>query len=278
MTVKNLCIYHASCADGFAAAAVVKLSMDKIGATCEFLPAHYGDEAPDVTGRHVFIVDFSYPREVLIEMKEQADCVHVFDHHKTAEAACEGLEFCHFDMNHCGAVLTWFALFPEDPLPVFLQYIQDRDLWNWHRPNSKEFSAGLQLLENDLDLWIRHMFNEDLFNNLIDCGVNVLEYQEQCVQKQVKRAYTTTIDGYDVPTINATHLISEIGNELAKGQPFAAMYFDTEDKRIYSLRSDKNGLDCSEIAAKFGGGGHFHAAGFSVPNYQVQLGLPLPII
>lgn len=30
----------------------------------------------------------------------------------------------------------------------------------------------------------------------------------------------------------------------------------------YSLRSPKGGVDCSEIAKHFGGGGHFHAAGF----------------
>ena len=35
--------------------------------------------------------------------------------------------------------------------------------------------------------------------------------------------------------------------------------------RIFSLRSTEDGLDVSEIASKFGGGGHKHAAGFSVP-------------
>ena len=35
-----------------------------------------------------------------------------------------------------------------------------------------------------------------------------------------------------------------------------------DGKWNYSLRSPKDGTDCSEIAKRFGGGGHFHAAGF----------------
>jgi hypothetical protein len=33
-------------------------------------------------------------------------------------------------------------------------------------------------------------------------------------------------------------------------------------KHVFSLRSSANGLDVSEIARSFGGGGHRHAAGF----------------
>ena len=71
--------------------------------------------------------------------------------------------------------------------------------------------------------------------------------------------------------VNTNHLVSETGNELAKGVEFAATYFETDEHRIYSLRSDKNGLDVSEIAAKYGGGGHFHAAGFKVAKSLIEL-------
>ena len=35
---------------------------------------------------------------------------------------------------------------------------------------------------------------------------------------------------------------------------------------VFSLRSEEGGLDVSEIAKKFGGGGHKHSAGFKVKN------------
>lgn len=267
--MKILCIHHAGCADGFTAATIVQ---HHIEGDIELLPAQYGDEAPDVTGKAVYIVDFSYPSDVLLRMKEQAESLVVIDHHQTAQAACEGLDFCTFDMTKCGAVLTW-EHFSSEPVPLFLKYVQDRDLWQWKLPQSKEFSAGLTLLKKEVGLWASHIFSDDLLNNLIDCGVNVLEYQNQCVKSQAKRAYMTEIAGYTVPTINCTHLVSEIGNELCKGHPFAAMYFDTEDKRIYSLRSNESGIDVSEVASSFeGGGGHKHAAGFftNKPNLPIK--------
>ena len=50
------------------------------------------------------------------------------------------------------------------------------------------------------------------------------------------------------------------------------MYFETKDKRIYSLRSQgENGVDVSMIASKFGGGGHRNAAGFSIEKPQIDL-------
>ena len=54
--------------------------------------------------------------------------------------------------------------------------------------------------------------------------------------------------------------------------PFAVMYFETKDKRIYSLRSQgENGVDVSMIASKFGGGGHRNVAGFSIEKPQIDL-------
>jgi nanoRNase/pAp phosphatase (c-di-AMP/oligoRNAs hydrolase) len=49
---------------------------------------------------------------------------------------------------------------------------------------------------------------------------------------------------------------------MGEGKPFAACYWDTPGGRVFSLRSANDGLDVSEIAAKFGGGGHKHASGF----------------
>jgi nanoRNase/pAp phosphatase (c-di-AMP/oligoRNAs hydrolase) len=39
---------------------------------------------------------------------------------------------------------------------------------------------------------------------------------------------------------------------------------------IFSLRSTEEGLDVSEIAKLYGGGGHKHAAGFKVPHELVK--------
>ena len=57
------------------------------------------------------------------------------------------------------------------------------------------------------------------------------------------------------------------GNIMSIGEPFAASYYDVKDGRIYSLRSQPEGIDVSEIAKAMGGGGHKHAAGFKITSF-----------
>ena len=68
-----------------------------------------------------------------------------------------------------------------------------------------------------------------------------------------------------MPVANLPYtLTSDAGHLLANGEPFAACYWDTPTGRVFSLRSTDDGLDVSEIAKKYGGGGHRNASGFRV--------------
>jgi len=267
-----LCIYHKNCADGFGAALAVKVYCDEMGYSCEFLAAQYGDDVPDVTDKDVLIVDFSYPRDILITLKEQAKSLLVIDHHKSAMEALDGLDYCVFDMNYSGAVLTWQTLFPNKAVPLLLSYIQDRDLWQWQLIDSKAVSAALLTLAKTFELWQPYLADE-LVSELIVKGNAIVDYQNQQLARTPKgdKVPMAKIGGYTVPCVNSTHLISEMGEILAQGHPFAALYFDRSDKRIYSLRSAKDGIDVAQVAQQYGGGGHFHAAGFAVdkPNVEV---------
>src|SRR3546814_8620453 len=50
----------------------------------QYVPANYGNPAPDVAGLNVLIVDFSYKLDVLREMGRIASSIIILDHHKTA--------------------------------------------------------------------------------------------------------------------------------------------------------------------------------------------------
>ena len=80
------------------------------------------------------------------------------------------------------------------------------------------------------------------------------------------------MDGKDILVVNASHWMSEIGARLSPDCDFAMIwYYDHEDKRIkVSLRSFHDTVDVSEIAKKFGGGGHKKAAGFTL-NGDTQI-------
>lgn len=261
-----LVLYHKNCQDGLAAALAVRKYLWDNGLMkgSKFQTAQYGDNPPDVTGLDVVIVDFSYPRETLMEMKSKAKSLIVIDHHATAQAALDGLDFCIFDMTKSGAVLAWEHFHPNKSLPRLMAYVQDRDLWEWKLPFSQEVSAALRSYKPFLAEQERFLDDNSLAG-LISEGAAILRYQKQQIDFVLSQpVQMVEIGGYTVPCINATHLLSELGNELAKGHPFAALYFDTNDKRVFSLRSTDDGIDVSEIAKIYGGGGHRNAAGFSI--------------
>ena len=275
--MSTLILYHKNCSDGLGAAHAVREWLREQGRLedARFQTIQYGDLVPDVTGLDVFIVDFSFPRDVLLEMHEQAKSLVVIDHHKTAQAELTGLDFCIFDMDKAGCILTWEYLFPKTPAPGLFYYLQDRDLWQRKLPQSKEVSAALRSYKPFFNVWDEFMTPNGL-DKLKSEGTAILRYQEQQISVSLSQpAQMVEIGGYVVPCVNCTHLISELGNELAKGQPFAALYFDTADKRVFSLRSTDEGIDVAEIAKRYGGGGHARASGFSInkPHFQGELKL-----
>ena len=260
---RPLIIYHDNCADGFCCAHIVHGSC---GDEAEYVPAQYGQEPPDVTNRRVYILDFSYKREVMNDIIKKCSSVAVLDHHKTAEKELEGITLSDrvcivFDMNKSGARLTWeFFNFGRNP-HWMVDYTEDRDLWRWKLPNSKEVSAALASYPRDFAVWDE--IGKRTPADLAVEGSAILRYQGQLIETICGSAREIEMDGHSILAVNSGTLISEVAGKLAEGRPFAACWFVTkEGNAVWSLRSDKNGVDVSEIAARHGGGGHFHAAGF----------------
>ncbi len=260
MNDRPLVLYHAQCWDGFCAAWIASTALP--GAEC--VPVQYGKPPPDVTGRDVLILDFSYKRPIMEDMATKAKSLLCIDHHKSAEQELAGLSYCCFDMSKSGGRMTWEHFHPGEPSPWLVDYSEDRDLWRHQLSHSKEINASLRSYPLDFEEWNRLAKLRPF--DLVSEGAAILRAQQQIVDTHVGFARDTIIDGHTVPCVNATALVSEIAGELAKGKPFAVVWFESKDeRRVYSLRSDANGLDVSEIAKKYGGGGHARAAGFEVP-------------
>lgn len=62
-------IYHKNCADGFGAAWCF---WRKYGTKAEYFGGVYNRPPPDVTGKEVYLVDFSYPIDVVQQMLRDA--------------------------------------------------------------------------------------------------------------------------------------------------------------------------------------------------------------
>ncbi|TFZ81666.1 DHH family phosphoesterase [Candidatus Macondimonas diazotrophica] len=271
MSNKLLCIYHANCADGFGAAMAVREAYGE--SNVDFYPGVYQNPPPDVTDRDVILVDFSYKKDVISEMLCKAKEILIIDHHESAVnefknfSPPSGSTFdCVFDMAHSGAVLTWKTLLPDEPVPKLLEYIEDRDLWRFQLPDSKEVNEAIFSYPYNFNVWDLYMHNDDLIYNLKVEGTALLRKKNKDIEELLKVTQRKfVIDNYVVPAANLPYtLASDAGHIMAKGHPFAACYWDTPEGRVFSLRSDSEGLNVAEIAAKFGGGGHKHAAGFRV--------------
>ncbi len=268
-TIKPLVIYHGNCADGFSAAWCF---WRKYGDDCEYMAGVYQQEPPDVTGRDVYLVDFSYKRSVVEKMLAHANSLTLIDHHKTAIDDLRPLKdgdrfgwFC--DLNRSGATLAWDFLFPHEPRPLLLGHVEDRDLWRFKLPGTREIQAFVFSHEYTFEQWDRMMRADQAeLLQMTAAGAAIERKHHKDVAELVgvcKRRMR--IGGHDVPVASLPYtLTSDAGHLMAQGEPFAACYWDTENGRVFSLRSTDEGLDVSEIAKQYGGGGHVRASGFKV--------------
>lgn len=271
---KDIVIYHANCADGFGAAWAARRILPP---DTEYVAANYGNALPDVTGKNVHVLDFSYPLDVMQQIATSCVSLTWLDHHKTAEVIAtefvswakeQGLyEKCTviFDQQRSGAGLAWDFYTSNQPRPWMIDLIEDRDLWKFSRVETKPFSLALRSVPMDFKQWDTVSSSTAKY---IERGDAMQVYYDQ----QLKTALSATqhkvklFDGKGVglaanlPAMFA----SEAGNIMAKESgTFGLSYYLTCDG-VYacSLRSIGD-YDVSEIAKHFGGGGHKNAAGFS---------------
>jgi oligoribonuclease NrnB/cAMP/cGMP phosphodiesterase (DHH superfamily) len=265
VSAPRVVLYHAGCDDGFGAAWA---AWRALGDRAMYLPVNYGQPAPTLPdGAIVTIVDFAYPRDTLLRLRERV-LLHVLDHHKSAAEDLAGLDFAVFDMTKSGARLAWEHFHPGVELPALLAYVEDRDLWRFALSCTKEITAYVRSYPRDFDTW--QMLDSqvcDHINTPLSAGGAILRATNQLVAAHVDHAHLTDFDGMRVPCVNATMLQSEIGAALCErfpGAPFSLTYFDREDGlRVWSLRTTRADVDCSAIASRHGGGGHPGAAGFT---------------
>lgn len=269
--MKPICIYHGNCADGFGGAWVFKRYADR---EFDFHAGVYQNDPPDVTGRDVFLVDFSYKRPIVEKILETANSVTLIDHHKTALddlAPIMGRMRCHCGVDHSGAMLAWQFLCPDTEPPKLLRHIEDRDLWRFALPHTREIQANVFSHPYDFTVWDELMASP--VEQLVAEGKAIERKHFKDISELVGVfKHRRTIGGYSVPVSNLPYtLTSDAGHLMADGEPFAACYWDTPDGRVYSLRSTDAGIDVSEIAKQYGGGGHRNASGFRVP-FSHELG------
>lgn len=267
----NLCFYHND-ADGRSSGAIVRRALGKDTHLNEI---NFGEPVPwDLVeqAEHVIMVDFSLP---LADMQRMAHGRRFtwIDHHITAinefKDVSDSWEGLH-NLSGAACVLTWQYFFPDKPIPRAILLIGDRDTWTNAYPDSAPFGEGLNQKdaspEND-KLW-QPLLDDDpqAVQELVSYGSLLREAHLRDIRRSVTRyGQPVTFEGHSTLAINR-RADGDLGEYIRKqGYEIAYCYIEGLQNgklvTFVTLFSDK--VDVSEIAHKFGGGGHQGASGFS---------------
>lgn len=268
---ENVVIYHGKCTDGFGSA---YSAWKKLGDSAEYIPMTYENKhIPDIKGKNVWILDFSFPLEEYEQILKEAKDVHLLDHHITAFKSLCGCKGCFFNMEKSGARLSWEHFHPDTVIPEFIKLIEDGDLYKFKYPDTKAFYRAINMLPQDFLVW-QNLEREDYLNAFLEKGRGIEEFWQMQLTDFAKDAVPVTLQGKKGLMVNAPGIFaSDLGNKVAiTCGTFALVWSQRETHIRCSLRSVP-GFDCSEIAACYGGGGHAQASAFSVPDLKSFLSM-----
>lgn len=268
-------IYHGHCHDGFSGAWV---AWKKFGDRAEYIGIKFDDASALVADREVYLIDFVYSEKILEKLIASNKKVVVIDHHLSNQQRVEIVSEKLFDLKHSGAVLAWQYFFPQQPIPKLLQYVEDSDLWIFKLPQSKEITLALDLFDLEFDVWDKlanDLEQKESFQKIFEKGSIIMEHNNRLIKDLIKEnADLVNFEGYQALVVNLPGTLdihSALGHELSlKQPPLGIIWSERHGQKVFSLRSDGT-VDVSQIAQKYGGGGHKAAAGFSLLADQ-----PLP--
>lgn len=293
--MKPLVLYHANCADGYGAAFACWQKYKGDGA--DYIPMDYmrKDATPQdllklvgaVAGRTVYIVDFSLPKHLMQYVFTCAANTVWIDHHKnsfemwlgkydkglkyTKRSKDERVEII-LDDNRSGAWLTWMHFNPKAIVPpTLLMLIDDRDRWQFKMKGSSEAHAALMAMRP----WTFYKWSVITIPDLLEVGDKIMTYQNAQIESALQNIQPIHIPIDEaIPgmfdeqvkglAVNARDNVSEIGNRLALASGTFGCCWSVDGKGTVwmNMRSTDRGIDVSDVAKRYGGGGHRNAAGF----------------
>lgn len=264
---RTLVMHHGD-ADGFCSAWAAWQHLSN----ATFRTVEYGDDVVPETGvyDHVFMLDFCPDsRADLDAICAGAKTVTVIDHHKTsvglADSLPANLRFVH-SLGKAACRLTAEHFSHREEPSWLVNYVEDRDLWRFNLPDSREINAALTACDRTFAAW--DAFAERSEARVAAEGHAVLAAQHQAETDAIEATAQTVSwnfggKTYRVLAVNCPLFRSEIGETAGRGFSFSVVYYSTPSGRYkISLRSSASGRAVDDIAVAFGGGGHKYAAGF----------------
>ena len=290
---------HSHCTDGLVAATIMRYALQINNLVePEVIFVKYGKEQEAIDKANlnsyttVYCVDFAFNRELTLELCRLAFKVYVLDHHKTANENLHDLKTIYnfyfiYDVNKSGASIvrdyckqhlslySHIKLNQKEILNKVVNMVEDRDLWLFKLPMTKEFAEYIfaYMQPNDIDKMsiILFKYSFDNLKEICQMGETIMNYKNNIIEKKLK-SYVPVyfhVDNTKLLIINETQpdLVSQLGNELCKRYNVPVCLYNiscsncsNELNVSLSFRSMEHLEPVDVIARLFSGGGHRNAA------------------
>lgn len=269
-TPRTLIMYHGNCPDGFGGAYA---AWKKFGDTAEYIPLSRGEEAPEgIEGAKVYLIDFTYTRDIMDDIVARAASLVVLDHHDGVRDIVEAMPEYVFDNDRSGATIAWNYFHPGLPVPLFLKLLEDQDLFRHELPETVPLHSYLEVHPFSFELWdeLVRMFDDTVMRELfLEKARAYAEYFELLADIAVQKAKLVTFEGHEIYFATChpfKSLKSLVGNKLAKKQGPCSLVVSAHPNGYgVSIRGDGS-INVAHIAQKYGGNGHPNSSGFLIPR------------
>ena len=252
----------------------------------------------------VFLVDYCpQPFSIMRELHESCNVIWI-DHHASAireyeKALSEGMAPISGirDVNFAACELTWKYIHENAKMPDFVYFLGRYDVWkHGDHPYIKPFQSGMfSTWTKDekfpssskwttwFDLWDRaatgdleaQMTLDHTVEETLEAGKLILDYEKEENERTCKMtAFPVMWEGVRFLAANTQgHSPTfDCMKDPEKYDAFLLFFGSASGKWTVSMYTERQGLDLSIIASKYGGGGHMGAAGFSCVDLPFNLG------
>ncbi len=246
------------------------------------------------TYEHIYITDLNISKslaEIIEQNVNYKNKITILDHHIGKIEMNQFSFITVIDTDETGTKQSGTSLFHQylikhydTPIlhtPCILtmvDYIRKVDTWTWQDNKQSIWISRLLGIFGE-DYFINHFYEYAKTHETFEYeqkDIYLLEVEEIRIQNYIEKVkkdiIPVSIAGYQVGVLFIEQYTSEVGNALA------TMYQDTYDiiamvkMRIGRIgyRAIKENVDLTIFSQKFGGNGHKHAAGSSVPSLLKQ--------
>jgi len=299
------CYFHSADLDGHCSAAIVKMKYPE----AELIGINYGQEidyGKISENEIILMVDFClqpFIEMVKLAQKVGMDKLTWIDHHVTA---IKDSEDCVFDeiipmngkepftinfnqicpgkrqVGKAGCELTWECLYPDEKMPFAVSLLGRYDVWDL-QGSVLDFQYGMRLnttWPDNQEMWKKYITpgqEEDPNLWVLDTikqGEIVLKYQDQENEKYCKScAFEIQFEGFKAIAVNKLLTSSQLFKSVWDKEKYDIMLtFGLRSNGLWTMSfyTDKEEVDCSLLAKKFGGGGHKQAAGCNFDELPIE--------